>query len=125
MLIGAMLAASCSFSPMPLGAQSGDGGGASDGTTGPSDAPTTCMGRVLETCGANGMWDPTQNVTCDFTCAQGVCVAPSNIDLPTVAACGSATPPPLDPGPTGTVTFQAGSQPTLTCSPACGSATTI
>jgi hypothetical protein len=131
MLIGAVLAASCSFQPTHVDQTSGDGGGG-DGSTGPSDAATTCssgettcMGRVLETCGANGMWDPAQNVTCDFTCAQGVCVAPSNIDLPTVAACGSSTPPVLDPGPTGTVTYQGGSSPTLACSPACGSATTI
>jgi hypothetical protein len=127
-----LLVTSCSFRPTPAGDQPNDGGSGNDGSTAPSDAPmtcsageTACAGNVLETCGANGMWDPTQAVTCDFTCAQGVCVAPSNIDLPTVAACGSAMPPPLDPGPNGTVTFQAGSPATLTCSPACGSATTI
>jgi hypothetical protein len=78
----------------------------------------------VQTCGTDGTWDPTQNESCMFTCAAGACVAPSNIDLPTVGSCGSNAPV-LDPGPTGTVTYENDPDPLLSCSPACGSAMTI
>jgi hypothetical protein len=126
------LICSCGFHPSQLADDDSQHDGGMDAPVAPTDTQpatctsgeTICSGRVLETCGVDGTWDPTQNVTCDFTCAAGGCVAPSNIDLPTVATCGSSAPP-LDPGPTGTVTYQATPTPMLSCNPACGSASTI
>ena len=116
-----VLCAGCGFSPH----------GANRGSGSP-DAPAMsctagakeCDGRVVRTCGNDGTWDPTQDVTCQFTCANAECVAPSNIDLPTVAACGSSAPV-LDPGPTGTITYEDAPHPELACAPACGAFMTI
>jgi len=116
------LCASCGFSPP--GAATGDAGSAT-GSASCNAGDHQCAGRVLQTCGADGMWDPTQDHNCEFTCAASACVQPSNIDLPTVNACNDlGTAPPLDPGPNGTVTYQMPG-PELVCSPACGSVMTI
>ncbi|HEY1812131.1 MAG TPA: hypothetical protein VGG74_07220 [Kofleriaceae bacterium] len=119
------LCVGCSFHPgetIDSGMGSGSGSNPDSSTCTPGDK--SCVGRDVRTCGADGSWDATQDFGCEFTCANGACVAPSNIDLPTVATCGAGAPV-LDPGPTGTVTYQNNPGPQLSCSPACGTTMTI
>ena len=122
----ALALAGCGFRPA---ARTSDGGArdtASTADTGPDGLPATCtpgatacVGRVVRTCGANGAWDPTQDQTCEFTCAAGACVAASNIPGANIAGCDS-TAPRLAPAAGATVLLTAANGVHLSCSPDCG-----
>ena len=81
-----------------------------------------CAGRESRTCGANGQWDPDKDVTCDFTCVAGACVAASNVQ--SVVTMCTSTAHELAPPAGATVTLQntggTGNGVHFTCAPSCG-----
>ena len=124
-----LLLGACSFSAR-TSQQSGDAAVVDTATGGMEGLPLTCTpnetacdGRVRKVCGANGMWDPTLDTTCDFTCSQGSCVVASNIAIADVAMCGSNAPV-LAPPPGATVTLATDGTTHLECSPDCGNGVT-
>src|SRR5262245_52304102 len=90
-----------------------------DGLPATCDTPgeTACEGRLRRTCGADHMWDPAQDHTCDYTCADGACVRPSNILAADVAACTASV---LAPAAGTTVTLTSTGGVHLDCNPDCG-----
>ncbi len=117
----------CSFSARTAQQSAGDApmsDTAIDGlpaTCTPSE--TACEGRVVKTCGADGMWDPAQDKVCDFTCSAGACVVASNVAIADVAMCGSNAPV-LAPPSGATVTMATDGTTHLECTPDCGGGVT-
>jgi hypothetical protein len=79
-----------------------------------------CDGRVRRTCGSDQQWDPALDVTCNFTCVAGDCIATSNVPLADVATC-EASAPALSPPPGAVVEVRANG---IACAPHCGDGTT-
>jgi hypothetical protein len=113
------LVSGCSFSAPKV---TGDGG--VDGA--PDALPETCTagqvacdGRTPLSCGPDNEWVPEQ--ACDFTCAMGACVVPSNVPIADVAAC-AANAPALAPPADGSVVITASGGARVNCTPHCGDA---
>ena len=124
-----LLVGACSFTARTA-QQSGDAAIRDTASGGMEGLPLTCTpnetacdGRVRKVCGSSGMWDPTLDTVCDFTCSAGSCVVASNIAISDVAMCGSNAAV-LAPPPGATVTMATDGTTHLECSPDCGGGVT-